>query len=97
MRSAAVFNDTQASGGDLVNDAMVEQYYTVGNIFFQTLTRAHPKAINKALFPWLKQLYPLWGDHLDRERFRLAVRVALTMTGVAIRRSSSDAAGRGGL
>src|SRR6266567_3016511 len=46
--------------------------------FFQTLTRAHPKAINKALFPWLKQLYPLWGDHLDRERFRLAVRVALT-------------------
>jgi len=46
--------------------------------FFQTLTRAHPKAINKALFPWLKQLYPLWGDHLDREGFRLAVRVALT-------------------
>jgi 8-oxoguanine deaminase len=46
--------------------------------FFQTLTRSHPRAINKALFPWLKQLYPLWGDHLDREGFRLAVRVALT-------------------
>jgi 8-oxoguanine deaminase len=46
--------------------------------FFQTLTRAHPQAINKELFPWLKQLYPIWGAHLDRNSFRLAVRVALT-------------------
>jgi 8-oxoguanine deaminase len=46
--------------------------------FFQTLTRAHPQAINKELFPWLKQLYPIWGANLDRNRFRLAVRVALT-------------------
>jgi len=46
--------------------------------FFQTLTRAHPKAINKPLFPWLQQLYPIWGAHLNRDCFRLAVRVALT-------------------
>jgi 8-oxoguanine deaminase len=46
--------------------------------FFQTLTRAHPRALNKPLFPWLQQLYPIWGDHLDRDVFRLAVRVALT-------------------
>jgi 8-oxoguanine deaminase len=46
--------------------------------FFQTLTRAHPLAINKPLFPWLKRLYPIWGAHLDRDCFRLAVRVALT-------------------
>jgi 8-oxoguanine deaminase len=46
--------------------------------FFQTLTRAHPKAINKNLFSWLHQLYPIWGAHLDRDCFRLAVRVALT-------------------
>jgi 8-oxoguanine deaminase len=46
--------------------------------FFQTLTRAHPAAINKELFPWLKQLYPVWGAHLNRDCFRLAVRVALT-------------------
>ncbi|BBE71518.1 8-oxoguanine deaminase [Oharaeibacter diazotrophicus] len=46
--------------------------------FFQTLTRAHPEAINKELFPWLKALYPRWGRFLDRDRFRLAVRVALT-------------------
>jgi 8-oxoguanine deaminase len=46
--------------------------------FFQTLTRAHPQAINKPLFPWLRQFYPIWGAHLDRHGFRLAVRVALT-------------------
>lgn len=46
--------------------------------FFQTLTRAHPQAINKELFPWLKALYPIWGAHLNREAFRLGVRLSLT-------------------
>jgi 8-oxoguanine deaminase len=45
--------------------------------FFQTLTRAHPQAINKALFPWLQALYPVWGRELNRDAFRLSVRVAL--------------------
>jgi 8-oxoguanine deaminase len=45
--------------------------------FFQTLTRAHPQAINKELFPWLKALYPVWS-RLDIDSFRLGVRVALT-------------------
>ena len=44
--------------------------------FYQTLTRAHPAAINKELFPWLKALYPIWA-RLDPERFRIAVRLAL--------------------
>jgi 8-oxoguanine deaminase len=46
--------------------------------FFQTLTRAHPAAINKELFPWLMALYPVWGSHLNRDNFRLGVRLALT-------------------
>jgi 8-oxoguanine deaminase len=46
--------------------------------FFQTLTRAHPQAINKELFDWLKALYPVWARVVDREGFRLATRVALT-------------------
>lgn len=29
---------------------------------YQTLTRAFPDAINKALFPWLKTLYPIWAN-----------------------------------
>ncbi|MDD9909474.1 MAG: 8-oxoguanine deaminase [Ahrensia sp.] len=45
---------------------------------FQTLTRAHPAAINKELFPWLKVLYPIWARHVKPEAFRLATRLALT-------------------
>lgn len=46
--------------------------------FYQTLTRAHPAAINKKLFDWLKALYPIWTRHLDRDCFRLGARLALT-------------------
>jgi 8-oxoguanine deaminase len=45
--------------------------------FYQTLTRAHPDAINKELFPWLTSLYPLWA-RLRPEHLRLAARLALT-------------------
>ena len=44
--------------------------------FYQTLTRAHPSAINKALFPWLVALYPIWSRINERD-LRLATRVAL--------------------
>jgi 8-oxoguanine deaminase len=44
--------------------------------FFQTLTRAHPAAINKELFPWLQALYPIWA-RLTPDAFRIAVRLAL--------------------
>ncbi|HZP19405.1 MAG TPA: 8-oxoguanine deaminase [Bauldia sp.] len=46
--------------------------------FFQTLTRAHPAAINKELFPWLKALYPIWARSVKPEAFRQATRLALT-------------------
>ncbi len=45
--------------------------------FYQTLTRAHPEAINKALFPWLTALYPIWA-RLKPGHLRLAARMALT-------------------
>jgi 8-oxoguanine deaminase len=45
--------------------------------FYQTLTRAHPDAINKELFDWLKALYPVWA-RLTPEGLRLATRLALT-------------------
>lgn len=44
--------------------------------FYQTLTRACPPALDKALFPWLKALYPIWA-RLTAEDLRLAARVAL--------------------
>jgi 8-oxoguanine deaminase len=46
--------------------------------FFQTLTRAHPDAINKELFPWLQALYPIWAKNVTPETFRLGTRLALT-------------------
>jgi 8-oxoguanine deaminase len=45
--------------------------------FYQTLTRAHPDAINRELFPWLSALYPIWA-RLKPSHLRLAVRLALT-------------------
>ncbi len=44
--------------------------------FYQTLTRAHPAAINKELFPWLMALYPIWA-RLTPDALRIAVRLAL--------------------
>lgn len=52
--------------------------------FYQTLTRAHPAAINKELFPWLQALYPLWS-RVAPDGLRLATRLALVelmMSGV---------------
>lgn len=46
--------------------------------FYQTLTRAHPAALDKELFDWLKALYPVWGKAVNRDSFRLATRLALT-------------------
>jgi 8-oxoguanine deaminase len=52
--------------------------------FYQTLTRAHPAAINKKLFDWLKALYPVWS-RLTPEAVEISTRLALTellMSGV---------------
>lgn len=45
---------------------------------FQTLTRAHPAAINKELFPWLAALFPIWARNVKPDNLRLATRLALT-------------------
>ena len=44
--------------------------------FYQTLTRAFPPALNKELFDWLKQLYPVWAG-LDEEAIALSTRLAV--------------------
>ena len=43
--------------------------------YYQTLTRACPGALDKALFPWLKSLYPIWAG-LDLEMVELATELA---------------------
>ena len=44
--------------------------------FYQTLTRAWAPVVNVPLFPWLKQLYPIWA-RLDAEALALASKVAM--------------------
>lgn len=44
--------------------------------FYQTLTRAWAPVVNAPLFPWLKQLYPVWAK-LQPEALALASRVAM--------------------
>jgi len=44
--------------------------------FYQTLTRAHPAALDKALFPWLESLYPIWAG-LTPDMVALSSRLAI--------------------
>ncbi|HWJ73476.1 MAG TPA: 8-oxoguanine deaminase [Kaistia sp.] len=45
---------------------------------FQTMTRAHPLAINKSLWPWIASIYPVWTRHVNATNFRLAARLSMT-------------------
>ena len=45
--------------------------------FYQTLTRAHPRAINQDLLPWLAALAPIWA-RMKPAQLRIAMRLALT-------------------
>ena len=44
--------------------------------FCQTLTRAFPAALNKELFPWLIELYPVWAG-LDEDSIASSTELAL--------------------
>lgn len=70
---AAAVHETFDASRHVVIPGLVNTHHHV----FQTLTRAHPVAINKPLFPWLKALYTIW-DRLTPEAFRLATRLAYT-------------------
>lgn len=69
---------------DASNHVVLPGLINTHHHFYQTLTRAHPDAINKELFPWLQALYPLW-TRLTPDALKLATDVALVelmMSGV---------------
>ena len=70
---ATPVDETFDASGHVVISGLINTHHHA----FQTLTRAHPAAIDKPLFPWLKALYPVW-DRITPEAFRLATRVAFT-------------------
>jgi len=85
---AALVRSGQTPLHDLVFDAsahvVLPGLINTHHHFYQTLTRAHPDAINKELFDWLKALYPRWAK-LTPEALRIASKLALTellMSGV---------------
>ena len=63
---------------DASSHVMIPGLINTHHHMFQTLTRAHPSALNKELFPWLDVLFPIWAKHLNPDNFRLATRLALT-------------------
>ncbi len=73
-RPAAPVDATWDASEHVVLPGLVNTHHHM----FQTLTRAHPAAINKELFPWLDALFPIWARNVNPENFRLATRLALT-------------------
>jgi len=71
---AAPVDATFDAGRHVVLPGLVNTHHH----FFQTLTRAHPEAINKELFAWLTTLYPIWARNVKPDAFRLATRLALS-------------------
>ncbi len=64
---------------DIVYDAsahvIVPGLINTHHHFYQTLTRAHPAALDKKLFPWLKSLYPIWAG-LDENSITVSSQLA---------------------
>lgn len=72
-KPARPVDETFDAGRHVVLPGLVNAHHHM----YQTLTRAHPEAINKELFPWLKTLYGYWS-RLTPDAHRLATRLALT-------------------
>src|ERR1700745_116096 len=68
-KPAGPVDQTFEAGRHVVLPGLVNTHHH----FYQTLTRAHPQAINKPLFPWLMTLYPIWS-RLKPNHLRLAAR-----------------------
>lgn len=61
---------------DASNHVVLPGLINTHHHFYQTLTRAFPEALNKALFPWLQTLYPVWAG-LEPEMLASATQLAM--------------------
>ena len=69
--------DTPAAAFDASGKVLLPGLVNGHHHFYQTLTRAHPPALNKPLLAWLKTLYPVWAN-LTEEAVAVSTRLALT-------------------
>lgn len=56
---------------------------------YQTLTRAFPESQGQTLFPWLRQLYPIWAG-LDEEMIAVSTRAGLAELALSGCTTSAD-------
>ena len=61
---------------DAANHVVLPGLINTHHHFYQTLTRAHPAALDKELFAWLQALYPIWAG-LTPRMISLSTRLAL--------------------
>jgi 8-oxoguanine deaminase len=66
------YDETFDAGRHVVTPGLVNTHHH----FYQTLTRAWAPVVNTPLFPWLKNLYPVWA-RLGPRDLELATTVAL--------------------
>lgn len=69
---ASAYNNTVDASQWVVLPGFVNGHHH----FYQTLTRALPRALNKPLFGWLKSLYPVWAG-LEQDMVFNATQLAL--------------------
>ena len=61
---------------DASNHVVLPGLINTHHHFYQTLTRSTPSALNKALFPWLKSLYPIWSK-LTPEDIKISTKLSI--------------------
>jgi 8-oxoguanine deaminase len=66
------YDETYEAAGHVVTPGLINTHHH----FYQTLTRAWAPVVNVPLFPWLKNLYPVWA-RLSAHDLELATTVAL--------------------
>jgi len=67
---------TPAAAFDASRHVVIPGLINTHHHFYQTLTRAHPPALDRTLFPWLQALYPVWA-RLTPAALEAGVTVAL--------------------
>ena len=69
---AVACDETYDAGNHVLTPGLINTHHH----FYQTLTRAWAPVVNTPLFPWLKNLYPVWAGLSSRD-LELATTVAL--------------------
>lgn len=71
-RPSLAVDEVFEAGGHVVLPGLINTHHH----FYQTLTRAFPGAVDRKLFDWLIELYPVWAKITPRQ-FRIACRLAM--------------------